>query len=79
MTKKNNIPEVFEYTEYRSYLKDWFEMQKPVTPYLSFRYLARKTGVDAGYLVRVFQGSKHLNENAIQRVYRFNRLFGAAQ
>lgn len=32
---------------------------------MSFRYLSRRTGIDAGYLANIFQGNKHLSDAGI--------------
>jgi uncharacterized protein (TIGR02147 family) len=62
------MPDIYDYTDYRTFLKDWFEAAKQKQSFLSFRYLGRKTGVDAGYLVRVLQGSKHLADTSLEEV-----------
>ena len=65
--------DIYQYTEYRVYLRDWFEQSKVHSPHISYRYLARRTGVDAGYLAHVFQGNKHLSDAAVER---FGELLG---
>lgn len=61
-------PELFKYTDYRAFLRDWFEQTKLHSSFMSYRYLARRTGIDAGYLAHVFQGNKHLSEQGVQKL-----------
>jgi len=68
------MPDIYEYTDYRSFLKAWFDEAKQQNDYLSYRYLARKTGVDAGYWVRIFQGNKHLAEQYLENVCKVLQL-----
>lgn len=57
--------DIYEHLDYRIFLKRWLETSKIKKPQLSYRYLARKTGVDAGYLAHVFHGSRHLSDDAV--------------
>jgi uncharacterized protein (TIGR02147 family) len=65
------VPDLYAYTDYRAFLRDWFEEGKKTQPFLSFRYLSRKVGIDAGYLAHVFQGSKHISEGSIESFAAF--------
>jgi uncharacterized protein (TIGR02147 family) len=56
---------VFEYLDYRLYLRDFYEAQKKDTSYFSYRYISGKVGLDAGYLVKVLQGRLHVPEKYI--------------
>lgn len=58
-------PDVLEYLEYREYLRDWFAESKRQNRFTSYRYLARKTGLDAGWLARIFQREGHLSEEYV--------------
>lgn len=67
MAVPSSFPDIYQYTDYRAFLRDWFEQSKLQSPHVSYRYLARRTDVDAGYLARVFQGTKHLSDTAVER------------
>lgn len=67
MATPSSLLDIYQYTDYRAFLRDWFEQSKVQSPHVSYRYLARRTDVDAGYLARVFQGSKHLSDTAVER------------
>ncbi|ERP31387.1 TIGR02147 family protein [Chitinivibrio alkaliphilus] len=51
---------VFEYLDYRKFLKEFYEESKKSNPYFSYRYIGKRLEVDPGYLVKVFQGKYHL-------------------
>lgn len=59
-------PNIFNYYEYNLFLRDFYEYSRAKNPGFSYRYLQQKTGVDPGYLVKVFQGKKNLSQKAIE-------------
>jgi uncharacterized protein (TIGR02147 family) len=61
------VDRLFEHTDYRAFLKEWFEERKRAGSPISYRSLGRKIGVDPGFLVHILQGSKHVAETAIPR------------
>lgn len=69
-----SLPDIYQYTDYRTYLRDWYEASKKENSFVSYRYLASKTSVDAGYLAHVFQGTKHLSESSLPAFVRLLRL-----
>jgi uncharacterized protein (TIGR02147 family) len=64
------VPDIFQHTDYRIFLREWFEEAKKTQSFLSYRYLGQKVGVDPGYLVKVFQGARHLSEDCIPAVQK---------
>jgi uncharacterized protein (TIGR02147 family) len=62
------MPDLYRFTDYRAYLREWFEETKKDHSFLSFRYMSKRTGIDAGYLAHVFQGAKHIAESSIASV-----------
>jgi uncharacterized protein (TIGR02147 family) len=51
---------IFHYFDYQKYLADYYECRKKVDPYFTYRYIASKVGIDHAFIVKVFQGSKHI-------------------
>lgn len=51
---------IFDYTDYRAFLRDAFENYKKERCIVSWRYMASKIGCDPGNLLRVSQGKIHL-------------------
>ena len=62
--------ELFEYLDYRDYLKDWYTESKKQDRITSFRYIAQKTGVDSAWIVKVFQKAGHLNDESLSSFIR---------
>ncbi len=51
---------IFDYTDYRAFLRDAFENYKKERCAVSWRFMASKIGCDPGNLLRVSQGKIHL-------------------
>ncbi|NLD92009.1 MAG: TIGR02147 family protein [Fibrobacter sp.] len=62
---------IFEYLDYRTYLKDFYEERKGRQTFFSYRYFGNKIGVDASYLLKVMLKSRHLSDSATDRVCQF--------
>ncbi|MDG5814019.1 TIGR02147 family protein [Chitinispirillales bacterium ANBcel5] len=57
-----DIPCVFEYTDFRKYLRDWLSSKKKHNPIYSFRYMAQKTGFKStGHLCLILNGEVKLS------------------
>jgi uncharacterized protein (TIGR02147 family) len=55
---------LFEYTDYRSFLRDYFAFKKAENKNFSFRILADRAGFKArDYLLRVMNGSRNLSQS----------------
>lgn len=61
---------LYEHTDYRAFLREWFDEEKSRKSFMSYRYLSRRVDIDAGFLVHIFQGTKHLSESAIPRMVK---------
>ena len=62
---------VFEYLDYRTFLKDFYEEQKVRHGYFSYRYFGNKVGIDPSYLLKVMLKSRHLSEKTVSAVCEF--------
>ncbi|MFW5774919.1 MAG: TIGR02147 family protein [Chitinivibrionales bacterium] len=56
---------IFDYYDYRKYLRDVYEELHTKNPHFSYRYIREKTGMDPGFLVKVFNHQKNLPEKSI--------------
>lgn len=56
--KKINI---FNYTDYKFFLKDYYNYQKKTYRFFSYRYFAQKTGVAASVLKDIISGRRNLS------------------
>lgn len=51
---------IYDYFDYRKFLRDFYNKSKSENSYFSYRYMGRKVGLDPGYLVKVIQGKYHV-------------------
>lgn len=65
---------IFEYLDYRNYLRDWFEKAKSENSFVSYRYLGMKLGLDASFLVKVFSGQLHISQKSVPTFCAFLKL-----
>ncbi len=67
---------VFEYLDYRDYMRDHYSFFKEQQSFISFRYLEQKTGIDASYYAKVINKQKHIAVNSISTLtsfFKFNK------
>ncbi|MCQ2102170.1 MAG: TIGR02147 family protein [Fibrobacter sp.] len=68
------MKQIFEYTDYREWLRDAFDDFKQRKTVISWRYMAMKMGADPGNLLRVSQGKIHLSTALIEPAAQFFEL-----
>lgn len=68
------MPNIFDYLNYPSYLKDYYEARKRQNRYFSYRFMGRFLGMDPGFLVKVVQGRTQLPEKAIPAVAKLCKM-----
>jgi uncharacterized protein (TIGR02147 family) len=63
------MPNVFEYTDYRKYLTEWFEEKKKTQPSFSYASFAQKAGFsDRGFFHNVIHGKRDLTKESLVKV-----------
>lgn len=67
---------IYEYFDYRKYLKDYYEFRKKDHPFFSYRYIARRVNLDPGYLVKVLQGKYNIAQRTIEKFIILCKLDG---
>ncbi len=65
---------IFDYLDYRDYLKDVYRAGKRRYGFYSYRYISQKTGIDASFFVKVIQKQKHIADKAIPVLSKFLNL-----
>ena len=65
---------IFEYTDYREWLRDAFDDFKKRKSVISWRYMAMKLGADPGNLLRVSQSKIHLTLSLVKPMAEFFEL-----
>lgn len=80
MTAKNSqqiLEMIFEYDDYRIFLKDFFNAKKREKPSFSQRYFAKKVGFNAhNFCSLVIKGKRNLSIESIQKIIKGLGLFG---
>ncbi len=60
---------IFEYQNYRTYLKDYYNEQKALKRYFSYRYFSNKAGINASaFLYYVIEGKRNLTKKSIDKI-----------
>ncbi|MEN9308429.1 MAG: hypothetical protein RL173_2361 [Fibrobacterota bacterium] len=67
---------VFDYLDYREFLKDFYENKKAEFPLFSYRVMADQVGMDSSYLFRVLQKDLHLPARCVPQVLDYVELSG---
>jgi uncharacterized protein (TIGR02147 family) len=67
---------IFEYQDFRQFFQDRYEIRKLENPAFSLRYIAAKTGMDAGTLSRVMKGQRKLDSRFAGRLGQALGLIG---
>ena len=69
MSDKKTTRKVFEYLDYREFLRDYYNSKKEVNPAFSLRVFSDKIGFKAkDFISRVMSGSKNLSNQSIPKV-----------
>lgn len=59
---------LFDYLDYRKFLRDFYEEKKKRNYFYSFRYMAQKVGMDHSLLVKVVLGKRHITSESIRKL-----------
>ncbi|MBN1760725.1 MAG: TIGR02147 family protein, partial [Chitinispirillaceae bacterium] len=63
--------DLFCYTDYTAFLRDYYQERRKKYPFFSYRYFGRKAGIDAGNLVKILQGKRHLSAAGVKRFIEY--------
>jgi uncharacterized protein (TIGR02147 family) len=64
---------VFDYLDYREFLRDYYKEKKREKPLFSYRYIGNSVGMDSSYVIKVLQGALHLST---KKIGNFTKLLG---
>ncbi len=75
-TRKTLIaPNVWEYLDYRKYLRDFYESKKADGTHFSYRLFSQKTGVQSpNYMKLIIDGDRNLTQSHARRIGKFCHL-----
>jgi uncharacterized protein (TIGR02147 family) len=65
---------VFDYLEYRDFLRDFYKESRKGQSFFSYRYMAAKTGLDPSSVVKILQKQLHLSIKSLPKVIEFLKL-----
>ena len=69
MENKVSMINLFEYQNFRLYLKDYYNEQKDSKKYFSYRYFSKKAGINASaFLYYVIEGKRNLTKKSIDKI-----------
>lgn len=75
--RDDSLPSVYEYTDYRAFLRDHFAASKKLKPFYSHRYFARHAGLaSSNFLKLVMDGRRNVGPTAVEgfaKALRLNR------
>lgn len=61
--------DIYSYTDYRVFLKDYYDDMKSKKPYFSYRYFSKLAGVNApNFLYLILQGKRNLTKKSVTKV-----------
>ncbi|WP_373046773.1 TIGR02147 family protein [Vulgatibacter sp.] len=62
------VPSVYDFLDYRQYLRAWYDAEKARLPAFSYRYFARKAGfASPNFLKLVIEGDRNLSLDSVDR------------
>jgi uncharacterized protein (TIGR02147 family) len=66
---------IFEYSDYRQYLKDYYELHKSLDPQFTYRYIAGRVGFkSAGHFTQILKGFINLSSSMAASFIDFLKL-----
>jgi uncharacterized protein (TIGR02147 family) len=63
--------DLFCYTDYCAYLRDFYQERRKKYPFFSYRYFGQKAGLDAGNLIKILQGKRHISSAGVKRFIEY--------
>lgn len=67
---------IFDYLEYREYLRDYYREQKKGKPFFSYRFIGHRVGMDSSFVIKVLQGNLHVSAKKIESFIKLLELKG---
>lgn len=72
MFARNKI-NIYDYSDYRKFLQEFYELEKSLDPTFSYRIFAAAIDMDASLLVKILQGKRHVSTKNIEAFVLFFR------
>jgi uncharacterized protein (TIGR02147 family) len=69
--EKNQVPNIFEYDNYRLFLKDYFKEQKKMRSVFSHRFFAQRAGFSSSsFCAHVIEGKRNLTPDSVVKMVK---------
>ena len=65
---------IYDYLDYREFLRDYYIEKKKNNPHFSHRYIAQKLGFDSGYFAKITQTQRHISIALAEKFAAFFKL-----
>lgn len=65
---------IFDYLDYRKFLKDYYRERKKADPRFSHRYIARVLEFDSGYFAKIIKGERHISLRFVPKFVKLCKL-----
>lgn len=72
----NNMVTIYDYLDYREFLRDYYSEKKQKTPFFSYRYISSHVGMDSSFVIKVLQGNLHISTKKIDLFIKLLGLSG---
>lgn len=70
MFARNKI-NIYDYLDYRNFLRDFYELEKSLDPSFSYRVFATAVDIDASLLLKILQSKRHLSAATVESIIAF--------
>ena len=66
-----NCINIYDYSDYRKFLLDFYEIEKSLDPTFSYRVFATAVEMDASLLLKILQGKRHVSPKCVESFVQF--------
>ncbi len=70
------MTELYNYLDYREFLRDYFEEKRKSTSFFSYRYIGKRIDLDPSNIVKIILEKRHLSKTGIKKLINFLKLSG---
>lgn len=70
MFARNKI-NIYDYLDYRLFLRDFYDLEKSLDPTFSYRVFATAVDIDASLLVKILRSKRHLSDTSVNTFVAF--------
>ncbi|MCI0474229.1 MAG: TIGR02147 family protein [Ignavibacteria bacterium] len=68
------MKKIFDYLDYRDYLREYYEEKKAENPFFSYKLFGRMVDIDQSYLAKVLIKERHIAQKSIRKFIEYFKL-----